>query len=130
MVKTNDDLRQESFAMQLLHEFNTIFKIEGLPISVIPYEVIPLGHNCGVIEFLKDTITMDELRKKEGNLEFIRSNKKKRVKFMQTLVGYSLINYFLQVKDRHNGNILIRRDGSIINIDFGFFISNSPGKGV
>jgi phosphatidylinositol 4-kinase len=36
----------------------------------------------------------------------------------------------MQVKDRHNGNIMIRRDGSIVHIDFGFFMSNAPGKGV
>ena len=51
-------------------------------------------------------------------------------KFINTLVAYCLVTYLLQVKDRHNGNILIRRDGSIIHIDYGFFISNSPGKGV
>ena len=49
---------------------------------------------------------------------------------MRSLAGYSLVTYFLQVKDRHNGNILLHRDGSIIHIDFGFFLSNAPGKGV
>lgn len=49
---------------------------------------------------------------------------------MDTLIGYSLVTYFMQVKDRHNGNIMVRRDGSIIHIDFGFFMSNAPGKGV
>ena len=49
---------------------------------------------------------------------------------MNTLIGYSLVTYFMQVKDRHNGNIMIRRDGSIVHIDFGFFMSNALGKGV
>ena len=49
---------------------------------------------------------------------------------MKSLVGYSIVTYLLQVKDRHNGNIMIRKDGSIIHIDYGFFLSNAPGKGV
>ncbi len=28
---------------------------------------------------------------------------------------------------RHNGNVLIDREAHIINIDFGFFLTNGPG---
>ena len=64
MVKTFDDLRQQSFAMQLLQEFNRIFAMERLDIRVIPYEVLPLDKDSGIIEFMKDAITIDELRKR------------------------------------------------------------------
>lgn len=42
--------------------------------------------------------------------------------FMKSLVGYSLASYILQLKDRHNGNLLINHTGHVIHIDFGFML--------
>ena len=90
---------------------------------VFPYEVISLGPDCGIIEMLSDITTMSSLLRKidehkiDGrtmtlrdffNRAYPKPATAKR-NFMRSLAGYSVMTYFLQVKDRHNGNILINR---------------------
>lgn len=88
---------------------------------------------------INNAITLDHLKKQLYELnsssslyDFFKryygeNFKKARKNFCSSLAAYSLICYFLQVKDRHNRNILLHKNGNIIHIDFGFFLSNSPG---
>ena len=48
--------------------------------------------------------------------------------FISSLTGYSLLCYFLEIKDRNNGNILLDDLGYIYHIDFGFLLNKTPGN--
>ena len=144
IIKTNEDLRQEQFATQLINEFYQIFKLENTGCWLNTYEIISTGHNCGLVEMVNDSLSLDQLKQKTNHIPlkdfykhfFGNGNeesplyKKAMNNFVASLAGYSLVCYFLQIKDRHNGNILIDKDGHIIHIDFGFLLSNAPGKGL
>jgi len=144
IIKTNEDLRQEQFATQLINEFYQIFKLENTGCWLNTYEIISTGNNCGLVEFVKDSLSLDQLKQKTNHMPlknfyinyFGKGNidsplyKKAMNNFVASLAGYSLVCYFLQIKDRHNGNILIDIEGHIIHIDFGFLLSNAPGKGL
>lgn len=138
IVKSDDNLKQEQFALQLISQISQIFQIKGLPLRLTVYEVLSLGPTQGVIQMIKDATTIDALKRNLNGMalsEFFHKFYADRIRealtnFLYSLVGYSLVQYFLQVKDRHNGNILLHKDGYLVHIDFGFFLSNSPGKGI
>ena len=137
IVKVNNDLRQELMAMQLIQKYNEIFKNENLPLKLHPYEIIITSNSSGLIEFIPDTISFDALKKKllEKNITFTEFFKnyfgddfKENLKnFVESLAGYSLLCYLLEIKNRHNGHILLDKDGYIIHISFGFILGISPG---
>lgn len=140
IVKSGDDCRQELLAMQLISTFHEVFTEARLPLWLRPYEVLVTSNRTALIEMIPNapsihavkaasppgTSLRDHFAAKfgEGSAAFTRAQRA----FVESMAAYSLVSYLLQIRDRHNGNILLDDCGRVIHIDFGFMLSNSPGN--
>ncbi|XP_073943275.1 phosphatidylinositol 4-kinase beta fwd isoform X2 [Choristoneura fumiferana] len=137
IVKVGDDLRQEMLAAQLLRRLQAVWDLERVPLKLHPYEILCLDKESGLIQPVLNSVSLHQIKKQSGrslrawlelehgppNSEgFLRAQNN----FVQSAAAYALTSYLLQLKDRHNGNILLDSAGHIIHIDFGFIFSISP----
>jgi hypothetical protein len=138
IVKSNDDLRQEVCMVQLIELCRDIFLDAGLELWLEPYGIISTTSSTGMIETLTDALSLDALKKKEGYVSLARhfevsyGHDKARLaqakrNFISSLAAYSLVCYAFQIKDRHNGNILLDTEGHVVHIDYGFILGIAPG---
>lgn len=142
MAKSNDDLRQEVFVMQMIHYFESVFAKSNIPIWLKTYRILSTSKSTGLIEVLTDATSIDGLKKADkypasggmrAYFEQVYGPPKSKSflaaqrNFVRSLAGYSLVSYLLGLKDRHNGNIMIDTRGHVIHIDFGFAFGMAPG---
>ncbi|EMD38197.1 hypothetical protein CERSUDRAFT_113350 [Gelatoporia subvermispora B] len=138
IFKVGDDCRQDVLALQVIAMFKNIFTSVGLPLYLYPYRVTATAPGCGVIDVVPNATSRDEMGRAKVNdlLDFFVAKyggedtidfQKARLNFIQSMAAYSVVCYILQVKDRHNGNIMIDGEGHIVHIDFGFLFDIGPG---
>lgn len=128
--------------MQIMSKLWTWFQEEIPPHLrpfLRPYTIMCTGGDAGIVECLPDVKSVNEIKKETDGFttllnfferaygqpiqstfqpnyyqEHTISIEKARDNFLRSLVGYSVICYILQIKDRHNANILLDRSGHIM----------------
>jgi phosphatidylinositol kinase/protein kinase (PI-3 family) len=158
-MKAGEDIRRESLVMQVISRLRTWFNEEIPELYrpfMRPYTIMCVGGEAGLVECLSDAKSIDEVKKQTDGFVSLREYFERAYgqpshpsshhhqpatspnhvtfemaqdNFLRSLVGYSLVCFILQIKDRHNANILIDREGHIMHIDFGFVLGDTPKMG-
>ncbi|CAB9498886.1 Phosphatidylinositol 4-kinase beta [Seminavis robusta] len=153
ILKAGEDIRQEALVMQMISKFKEWFETEIPPETrpfLRPYTIMCVGGDAGLVECLTDAKSVDEVKKVTDGFVSLRDYferaygppgsqqhpqqsstggltfEQAQDNFLRSLVGYSLVCYVLQIKDRHNANLLLDREGHIVHIDFGYVLGDMP----
>ncbi|ODV87592.1 hypothetical protein CANARDRAFT_26972 [[Candida] arabinofermentans NRRL YB-2248] len=153
IAKTGDDLTQEAFACQLIQAMANIWYKDDVRVWVKRMRILVTSSNTGLVETITNALSVHSIKKSlthhmtmnnenpGGEIATLKNHfvrlfgeenspryKMAQDNFCISLAAYSVICYVLQIKDRHNGNIMLDSEGHIVHIDFGFLLSNSPGS--
>lgn len=109
IAKSNDDVRQEVFIMQLITFFQRAFKAANLPLWLHTYRIVSASKTTGLIELITDSISLDGLKKKSDYPGSLRLHFEKSYKegintavdeYVKSMAAYSIVTYLLAIKDR------------------------------
>ncbi|XP_023812142.1 phosphatidylinositol 4,5-bisphosphate 3-kinase catalytic subunit gamma isoform [Oryzias latipes] len=141
IFKEGDDLRQDMLVIQTLVIMDSIWQEKSLDLNLIPYGCIATGHNIGMIEIVRNAVTLAAIQKSFGGsagafknnalFEWLKSkcplqeiHYKTVERFVKSCAGYCVAMYVLGIGDRHNDNIMITDQGNLFHIDFGHILGN------
>ena len=145
MLKCGDDLRMDMVTMQLFKAMQTLWFENQLKVKMSLYKVLCTGNQQGMLEMVTNAETLASIHVKEGGAisqffskvaikNWIDKNKtnvsfdEAIENFLLSNVAYCLATFVLGIGDRHNDNIMIKKNGELFHIDFGHFLGHFKYK--
>ena len=145
MLKCGDDLRMDMVTLQLFKAMQSLWYDNGLKLKMSLYKVLCTGNEQGMLEMVTNSETLANIHVKEGgaiNQLFNKAGIKNWIEkncnlkipqeavenFMLSNVAYCLATFVLGIGDRHNDNIMIKKNGELFHIDFGHFLGHFKYK--
>ena len=102
----NDLVAQKAFAYM-----NRKWRRKGREWFIPTYKVVRIDERSGLVEFVESS-----------NSAKLTESDMRNEKFIPSLIGGIVGMYAMGVRDQHFDNILIRRDGAVLHIDFGYIL--------
>ena len=135
MFKVGDDLRQDQLILQMISYMDSLLKKSHLNYEFTVYKTLATNQSIGFIEYVPNSKTFSEIISKNNNQlkqYFTKISKsdddynKKLDSFINSCAGYAVVTYILGVGDRNLDNLMIKNDGKIFHIDFGYILGKEP----
>lgn len=140
MVKQADDLRKDQVVLDTIELMRLILRRELPELSELPavsYTVLPTAVDAGIVEMVGRAVTLYELEQKRGYdiKQYLMDHNCLDVgaaqrRYVESLASYIIFTYILGIGDRHLENVMLREDGALFHIDFGFILGEEPTKAV
>ncbi|KMT07235.1 hypothetical protein BVRB_6g148700 isoform A [Beta vulgaris subsp. vulgaris] len=137
IFKKGDDMRQDQLVIQMVSLMDRLLKLENLDLHLTPYRVLATGQDEGMMEFIPSRSLAQILSEHRSIIGFLQKCHPDEdapfgitatclETFIKSCAGYSVITYILGVGDRHLDNLLLRDDGRLFHVDFGFILGRDP----
>ncbi|XP_052204901.1 phosphatidylinositol 3-kinase, root isoform isoform X2 [Diospyros lotus] len=137
IFKKGDDLRQDQLVIQMVTLMDRLLKLENLDLHLTPYRVLATGHDEGMLEFVPSSSLAQILSEHRSIISYLQKFHPDEdgpfgitatclETFIKSCAGYSVITYILGIGDRHLDNLLLRDDGRLFHVDFGFILGRDP----
>lgn len=147
IFKIGDDLRQDAVLLQLLHVFQDAWAAsDAVDAELVLYRAMSVGFECGMVECVRHCATIAKIQATRGGgmMGALKSTPLKLFleertpsgatdldnlvwsdvedNFVRSLAAACVATCILGVADRHNDNIMMKRDGRLFHIDFGHIL--------
>ncbi|XP_010269374.1 PREDICTED: phosphatidylinositol 3-kinase, root isoform isoform X2 [Nelumbo nucifera] len=137
IFKKGDDLRQDQLVIQMVSLMDRLLKLENLDLHLTPYRVLATGQDEGMLEFIPSSSLAQILSEHRSIISYLQKFHPDEdgpfgitatclETFIKSCAGYSVITYILGIGDRHLDNLLLRDDGRLFHVDFGFILGRDP----
>lgn len=130
-----EDVRKDAHIMSLIKLMyllcSDIFSDQDF---LATYQVVPISPEAGFIEIILNSSTLSDILTKGSISNYLyRSGSDKKISdvsknYFMSLTFWTVITYLLGVGDRHLENIMIRNDGILFHIDYGFIFGSDASS--
>jgi len=139
IFKSGDDLRQDQMVLAMLRLMDSLLRAQGLDLQLTAYRVLATAPSEGMVERVAACAPLaDILKEQRGDIRRFLAQfhpdssapygiaPAVLERFVKSCAGYCVAMYLMGVGDRHLDNLMLRTDGALFHIDFGYILGRDP----